>query len=127
MRRSTSFVCTRILETPQEDKPTPDYKQFVYVNTEEAHKEKHTIFHSPYKAGKRNPSYVNPSFMSSDVFYPRDYSANNHSQTKPRVALIPTKNDLIQEQQYQTRMLRKSYSGACLNKQSKNGVSRKAL
>lgn len=29
-----------------------------------------TIFHSPYKNGKKNNSFRNPSFLSSDLFYP---------------------------------------------------------
>ena len=97
MKRSTSFVQgrTALIEyTPAVDqRPQVDYNRFIYINTEEANKEKHTIFHSPYKGGRKNPNYSNPSFMSSDIFYPKDYS--EHSKSKPKLGLIPTKNDII--------------------------------
>jgi hypothetical protein len=35
-------------------------------------KEKNTIFHSPYKDGKPNKDYINPSFVSSHLFYPKE-------------------------------------------------------
>ena len=48
-------------------------KRTIYINEETTRREVSTPFHSPYKDGKRNPSYSNPSFVSSHLLYPPDY------------------------------------------------------
>lgn len=44
-----------------------------YINDEVSNsKDIATIFHSPYKDGKRNKNYANPTFLSSNLFYPEE-------------------------------------------------------
>lgn len=44
--------------------------KMIYVNDELTNsKDIHTIFHSPYKDGKKNTSFTNPTFLSSNLFY----------------------------------------------------------
>jgi hypothetical protein len=47
-------------------------QKIYYVNDEliSSSKDVTTIFHSPYKNGKRNDQFMNPTFISSNLFYP---------------------------------------------------------
>lgn len=47
-----------------------------------------TIFHSPFKNGRRNVDYANPTFMSSDIIY--NISSNQLSELTPKKAIIHT-------------------------------------
>lgn len=48
---------------------TQSQKMF-YINDELSRsKDISTIFHSPFKDGKKNVNYTNPSFLSSHLFY----------------------------------------------------------
>lgn len=121
MRRSASFVlpntCSHQASTSvPEDNSGGNCVRHVYINTEEAQKEKHTIFHSPYKGGRKNPSYTNPSFMSSDIFYPGSSLLNEHSKSKPKVGLVGNRNGAECDNKFKSRTLNKSMSGACLNR-----------
>jgi hypothetical protein len=46
-------------------------QKMCYVNDElnSSSRDVATIFHSPYKNGKRNENYINPTFISSNIFY----------------------------------------------------------
>ncbi len=45
-------------------------QKMFYINDELSNsKDVATIFHSPYKDGKKNPNYYNPTFLSSNLFY----------------------------------------------------------
>ena len=50
-------------------------KRCVYINEEMPRKtekkEVQTIFHSPYKDGRPNKNFCNPTFMSSDIISKR--------------------------------------------------------
>lgn len=47
-----------------------DNQRVFYINDELTFsKDISTTFHSPYKNGKRNNSFVNPTFISNDLFY----------------------------------------------------------
>eukprot|EP00825_Cyclidium_porcatum_P042244 TRINITY_DN5746_c0_g1_i2.p1 TRINITY_DN5746_c0_g1~~TRINITY_DN5746_c0_g1_i2.p1 ORF type:complete len:441 (+),score=46.17 TRINITY_DN5746_c0_g1_i2:133-1455(+) len=45
-------------------------KKCIYINNEENQKDQVSNFNSPYKNGKKNSEYINPSYVSSDAFYP---------------------------------------------------------
>lgn len=99
MKRSASFInpgssCHAASVSTLDDQGNLNYGRHIYINTEEANKEKHTIFHSPYKGGRKNPNYYNPTFMSSDIFYPMDYCRNSRSKSKPKLGLVPSKNNM---------------------------------
>ena len=47
-----------------------------------------TIFHSPFKNGRRNADYSNPTFMSSDIIY--NINSNELSVLTPKKAIIHT-------------------------------------
>lgn len=49
---------------------TPSQRTF-YINEElSSSKDLATTFHSPYKDGKKNINFSNPTFLSSNLFYP---------------------------------------------------------
>jgi hypothetical protein len=72
MRRNASYTTVGAHHHHQSDNG-PDYCRYIYINEENNRRENATIFHSPYKNGKKNPGYSNPTFMSSDILYPREY------------------------------------------------------
>ena len=41
----------------------------IYINEETNKRETATVFHSPYKDGRPNKQYINPSFISSHLLY----------------------------------------------------------
>lgn len=47
-----------------------------------------TIFHSPFKDGRPNKEYSNPTFMSSDIIYNREFSP--YATNTPKKAIIHT-------------------------------------
>jgi hypothetical protein len=47
-----------------------------------------TIFHSPFKDGRPNRDFINPTFLSSDVIHQREFSP--FSSNKPKRAIIHT-------------------------------------
>ncbi len=47
-----------------------------------------TIFHSPFKDGRPNKEYSNPTFMSSDIIYNREFSP--YASNTPKKAIIHT-------------------------------------
>lgn len=48
---------------------TPNSRTF-YINKELSNsKDVATTFHSPYKDGKKNINFTNPTFLSSNLFY----------------------------------------------------------
>jgi len=51
----------------------------IYVNQEGARRDPSTPFHSPFKGGRPNPDYHNPSFISSNLFYAQNYAQENPS------------------------------------------------
>ena len=40
-----------------------------YINDPSPKKDPTTIFHSPYKGGRPNGRFINPTFLSSTLFY----------------------------------------------------------
>ena len=46
----------------------------IYLNQENNRRDPSTPFHSPYKGGRPNPDYCNPSFISSNLFYANSYT-----------------------------------------------------
>ena len=52
--------------------PIASSKRVAYLNNETPLRDPSTIFHSPFKNGKRNPEYSNPTLMSSSIFYHND-------------------------------------------------------
>jgi hypothetical protein len=64
MNRSTSArEFARPTRSPQQ--------RSIYINQESTKRDTSTPFHSPYKDGKPNPHYNNPSFVSNHLFYPQ--------------------------------------------------------
>lgn len=55
---------------PHEMSKSPS-RRAIYLNDETPRRDISTPFHSPYKEGKPNPHYYNPSFVSSHLFYPK--------------------------------------------------------
>lgn len=48
---------------------SPSHRTF-YINDQVTNsKDITTTFHSPYKDGKKNKQYTNPTFLSSNLFY----------------------------------------------------------
>ena len=43
-----------------------------------------SIFHSPFKDGCKNKDYINPTFISSTLFYPEDYKHHQNSEKSPK-------------------------------------------
>lgn len=78
-------------------------RRAIYINEEISNKrEKHTTFHSPYKDGRPNKDYVNPSFLSSNLFYPKDYTNNQNIAVQPNY--VRNSNDIKKETLYRQRM-----------------------
>ena len=91
MRRNASHTMVGWKQDLSESKLSEQpYHRFIYINEENDRRENATIFHSPYKNGKRNPEYNNPSFMSSDILYPRRY-VEEASKT-PKKGIVPNRN-----------------------------------
>lgn len=63
-----------------------------------------TIFHSPYKDGRPNKDYFNPTFMSSDIISNRDFSP--FAAHTPKKAVIHTEAENRQKALYNQRMNR---------------------
>ena len=91
MRRNISYTTVGLQqglsESRADEKP---FHRFIYVNEENNRRENATIFHSPYKNGKKNPEYNNPTFMSSQILYPRQYVED--AVKTPKKALLPNAN-----------------------------------
>ncbi|KAL4511723.1 hypothetical protein ABPG72_012568 [Tetrahymena utriculariae] len=69
----------------------------VYINDETPHRDPSTIFHSPFNQGSKNNMYNNPSYMSSDVFYPHQQTSLtnvNYSRT-PKRSLVQDNNGYL--------------------------------
>lgn len=75
----------------------------IYVNEETNKREVATIFHSPYKDGRPNRDYLNPSFVSSHLFYPKEH-LETPKDFVVRKNYIPNPNDLRKEALYQQRI-----------------------
>lgn len=59
----------RIGRNPERGDISPNKRTF-YINDElPTSKDVATTFHSPYKNGKRNAEFCNPTFASSDIFH----------------------------------------------------------
>ncbi len=63
-----------------------------------------TIFHSPFKEGRPNKDYSNPTFMSSDIISNREFSP--FATCTPRKAIIHTDAENKQRALYNQRMNR---------------------
>jgi len=46
------------------------FNKCIYINNEIPDKNQKSNFDSPYKNGIKNKNFTNPSFASSDLFYP---------------------------------------------------------
>lgn len=79
-------------------------KRTIYINQEFNKKEVSTPFHSPYKDGRRNPNYSNPSFISSNLFYPKDYTETTSPNLNVTSNLVPNRNDIKKEELFRKRM-----------------------
>lgn len=92
MRRNASYTTVSrgpdLSESKIDEQP---FYRFIYITEENNRRDNATIFHSPYKNGKRNPEYNNPTFMSSDILYPRQYT--EEAARTPKKAIIPNKNE----------------------------------
>lgn len=87
-------------------------KKCIYINNEEVQKDQQTNFNSPYKFGKKNKDYVNPSYISSDAFYPdiqfdsinakyrpiQNKSPSKLTEQRARLYHTPTKYNIDQTQ-----------------------------
>lgn len=60
-----------------------------------------SIFHSPFKDGRRNRSFVSPTFASSTLFYPGEYPQPGAS---PQKNVVYNKNYAIKKELYEKRM-----------------------
>ncbi|EAR94328.1 hypothetical protein TTHERM_00050530 (macronuclear) [Tetrahymena thermophila SB210] len=70
----------------------------VYINDETPHRDPSTIFHSPFNQGSKNNTYNNPSYMSSEVFYPHqqtNLTNVNYSRTPKRSLVQDNNGDLF--------------------------------
>ena len=47
------------------------FNKCIYINDEIQDKNPRSFFHSPYKNGIKDKNFTNPSFASSDLFYPK--------------------------------------------------------
>lgn len=69
--RSQTHISRRL--QPDQSQKNLDYSpsnRTFYINDEVKYsKDITTTFHSPYKDGKRNKQYTNPTFLSSNLFY----------------------------------------------------------
>ena len=78
-------------------------QRMIYLNQEKGKRDPSTPFHSPYKGGRPNPDYHNPSFISSNLFY-----ANSYAEDNPSIGvtnnILPNCNDLKREKLRQNRM-----------------------
>lgn len=83
-------------------------RRCVYINEEIPKKtEKNsvqTIFHSPFKDGRRNKDFLNPTFMSSDIIANREF--NSFSACTPKRAIVHTMAENKQKALYNQRMNR---------------------
>jgi hypothetical protein len=72
----------------------------IYHNSSEHyHKDSATIFHSPFSGGRRNSEYANPTFMSSSIFYPVEYSSNcKQASVKPARQSQPRLDEYLSAQ-----------------------------
>jgi hypothetical protein len=76
----------------------------IYMNKETNKREVSTPFHSPYKDGRRNPNYQNPSFISSELFYAAECTTPNQSTYRLTSNVIPNRNDLKQAELMNKRL-----------------------
>jgi len=90
MNRTAS--CRQIQPTQHQPSKSPT-RRGIYINEETNKREVASIFHSPYKDGRRNKDYVNPSFISSNLFYPKEYVENN-SEFIVKKNYVPTQGDI---------------------------------
>jgi hypothetical protein len=63
-----------------------------------------TIFHSPYKDGRKNKDFYNPTFMSSDIISNQHFSPFNPST--PKKAIVHTEAENKQRALYNRRINR---------------------
>lgn len=82
----------------------------IYINEETAKREVATIFHSPYKDGRPNRDYQNPSFVSSHLFYPKEEVDKNNSIVCKK-NIVPNRNDQLKELLYQQRLRKEQNCG----------------
>ena len=54
-----------------EIKMSNHFNKCIYINDEIQDRNPRSIFHSPYKNGIKDKNFTNPSFASSDLFYPK--------------------------------------------------------
>ena len=71
-RTSRRITNTKQSTTPQRTADKSGSRKIFYVNDElKFSKDINTPFHSPYKGGRKDPTYTNPTFISSHLFYPQ--------------------------------------------------------
>ena len=61
-----------------------------------------TLFHSPFKDGRPNRNYANPSFISTHLLYPKDML--NKEAVVLRKNYIPQESELRKEELYRQRI-----------------------
>lgn len=92
-----------------------------YVNDEVSNsKDITTIFHSPYKDGKRNKNYTNPTFLSSNLFYPDE---DVKKEQTPRHNLIYNKNQRSKKELYEKRMQKADSTTIAVHQAAANDLS----
>lgn len=70
--------------------PIAASKRVAYLNNETPIRDPSTIFHSPFKNGKRNPEYSNPTLMSSSIFYQNEPSIEFRNSQIPSRSKSPS-------------------------------------
>ena len=91
MRRAYQQMMTTSSPRPTPS-PSPN-KRAVYINQEVTKRQVNTTFHSPYKNGRRDPAFVNPSLVSSHLLYPQDIVRSQQSSFKITQNYVPTPGD----------------------------------
>ena len=88
---------------PREASKSPT-RRAIYLNQETSKRDLNTTFHSPYKDGKPNPQYFNPSFLSSHLFYPQEYLEPQQQLVVVTRNYVPNSNDLQKQALYRQRL-----------------------
>ncbi len=74
----------------------------IYINEETSKRAVNTHFHSPFKDGRPNKDYSNPSFISTHLLYPKEMLQKE--QITVRQSFIPNDNDRKKEELYRKRI-----------------------
>jgi hypothetical protein len=108
MKSTNPSLCTTPKKLGYQELTRSTSQRLCYANDElsaASRGDMATIFHSPYRNGKRNSSYINPTFTSSNLFYGE---AENRKDV-PKHNLVLNRNERSKRELYSKRIQKEDH------------------